>query len=182
MENINWYTLSNWQTVWLWEYGGYQWFVRKRVANWEPNIRLYSYDHRDSDALREFFYDNFEYKEHWKDAVVSWDTEDSYEDFCSGIDECWYDYIEEVVNSCSDWYVEEWFKENIDSEYDCDNIESVNYYDISYYVKRDTTEWSQIDIPIFKNFDNIPDDQKDTKVYMDVLNEFGLLKYEFVNI
>lgn len=182
MENINWYTLSGWQTVWLWEFDWYQWFVRKRIVNWVPEVRLYSYDHRYSDALRELFFDNFDYKESWKESVANWDTEYSLEDYCNSIDEIWYEHIGEVVNTCSDWYVEEWFVENIDSDYNEDNIEPIDFYDISNYIKRETTEWPKIDISIFKNFDKIPDDQKDTKVYMDVLNEFGLLKYEFINI
>lgn len=179
-KQVEWYSLENRNMVFLCEKYWSRYFVSKayKGIGWEQVeiLRLHKTYYRDDDELRDYFYENYEYKDNWIDAVRFNDYEGSLEQYTNEIDDDRWDYIGWIIPSCNYSDVQDWYQEFIDSNVGANNIEDDGSWEIKFQ------DW-KFNVDILNEIDNIVEENKDENVWTGVKLYFWLCdEYKFLSI
>lgn len=171
-------------TARLWEYSGYQYFVKEysREENWVivgKNLRLIKYNHYDNDELRDYLWNNVDLKDERIDAIRNNGYEGSYDDFTDWIDIRDYSY---TLDSINDQDVIDWFRENVDSDYEWYNIEEYTWRNLGVGNNNIVAmDWQEI--WIINAWDSLPEEDKNADLWFDIQQYYGLAsEYKYVKI
>lgn len=139
-------------------------------------LRIKEVTTRDSDEIYDEFREYFDYKSEWIHAVRYDDYEDSYEDFIEFIDNNYWDYIDQVIDSCSSPEIVDWVQENVDSDYNEWNIDDRGGNKIEL---ADNGTFANYNYILSEdNFTNL--DERNDELYTEILTYFGKCDYKYM--
>lgn len=179
-KQVEWYSLEKRNMVFLCEKYWSRYFVMKAYKRVDGEsieiLRLHKTYYRDDDELRDYFYENYEYKDNRKDAVRFSDYEGSLEQYTNEIDDNRWDYVGWIISPCNYSDVQDWYQEFIDSNVGANNIEDDGSWEIRFQ------DW-KFNIEILNEIDTIVEENKDENVWTDVKLYFWLCdEYKFLSI